>query len=70
LGPLQVNPPGQAILTEALISPSLAIDHAVLAACPATDERGVHRPIGSACDIGAFEYFHVTSWAYLPLVMR
>jgi hypothetical protein len=26
------------------------------AGCPATDQRGVHRPQGSACDIGAFEF--------------
>src|SRR5206468_134204 len=24
--------------------------------CPATDQRGVKRPQGRACDIGAFEY--------------
>ena len=26
------------------------------AGCPATDQRGVNRPQGSACDIGAFEF--------------
>jgi hypothetical protein len=26
------------------------------AGCPATDQRGVKRPQGSACDIGAFEF--------------
>jgi hypothetical protein len=25
------------------------------AGCPLTDQRGVHRPQGSTCDIGAFE---------------
>lgn len=24
--------------------------------CPATDQRGVPRPIGAGCDIGAFEF--------------
>ncbi|MEJ2736482.1 MAG: choice-of-anchor Q domain-containing protein [Anaerolineae bacterium] len=24
--------------------------------CPATDQRGVGRPQGAACDIGAYEY--------------
>jgi hypothetical protein len=40
--------------TLALASGSPAID-AGDAACPATDQRGVARPQGSACDIGAFE---------------
>jgi hypothetical protein len=26
------------------------------AACPPTDQRGVARPMGSGCDIGAFEF--------------
>jgi hypothetical protein len=36
---------------------SAAIDQvpASGAGCPATDERGVGRPVGAACDIGAFE---------------
>jgi hypothetical protein len=40
--------------TQALTAGSPAID-AGDAACPATDQRGVARPQGSACDIGAFE---------------
>lgn len=40
--------------TLALAAGSPAID-AGDAACPATDQRGVARPQGSACDIGAFE---------------
>ena len=37
---------------------SAAIDQvpATGAGCPATDQRGVKRPQGSACDIGAFEF--------------
>ncbi|MEO8458511.1 MAG: choice-of-anchor Q domain-containing protein [Chloroflexota bacterium] len=27
--------------------------------CPVTDQRGIPRPQGEACDIGAFEYMHV-----------
>ena len=35
---------------------SVAIDAAHAAYCTATDQRGVSRPQGEACDIGAFEY--------------
>jgi hypothetical protein len=41
--------------TVALLPGSPAIDAANNAACPATDQRGVARPQGGACDIGAFE---------------
>jgi len=34
---------------------SLAIDAAADAACPATDQRGIARPQGPHCDIGAYE---------------
>ena len=40
------------------ISP--AIDTGDPVVCPATDQRGVARPIGSGCDIGAFERATVT----------
>ena len=44
--------------TLGLASGSAAIDQvpATGADCPATDQRGVSRPQGSACDIGAFEF--------------
>ena len=32
-----------------------AIDAALAAVCPSTDQRGVSRPQGAGCDIGAFE---------------
>jgi hypothetical protein len=38
-----------------LIAGSPAINAAVLANCPATDQRGVTRPQGAGCDIGAVE---------------
>jgi len=43
--------------TQALRPGSPAIDHGGTSAngCPATDQRGVPRPQGAACDIGAFE---------------
>jgi CSLREA domain-containing protein len=38
------------------------------------DQRGVTRPQGYACDIGAYEYdgpfFVITTWVYLPIVGR
>jgi len=37
-------------------------------ACAASDQRGVARPQGSVCDIGAFEFEYHS--LYLPLVLR
>lgn len=51
LGPLASN--GGSTRTHALQSPSPAIDAG--AGCPATDQRGIPRPQGAACDIGAYE---------------
>jgi len=54
LGPLQNN--GGPTQTHALLPGSPAID-AVTGGCPppTTDQRGVARPQGAACDIGAYE---------------
>lgn len=41
--------------TLALLEGSPAIDTAGNEACPSTDQRGIARPFGAACDIGAFE---------------
>jgi hypothetical protein len=42
--------------TLALEPDSAAVDHIPMgSSCPATDQRGVSRPQGSMCDIGAFE---------------
>jgi hypothetical protein len=42
--------------THALVKGSPAIDAApVDSDCPAVDQRGVARPQGAGCDIGAFE---------------
>jgi CSLREA domain-containing protein len=51
LGPLADN--GGPTDTHALLAGSPAIDAG--GTCPATDQRGVTRPQGPACDIGAFE---------------
>jgi Chlamydia polymorphic membrane protein (Chlamydia_PMP) repeat len=52
LGPLQNN--GGFTPTIAIGLHGSAIDHG--SNCPATDQRGVARPQGAACDIGAYEY--------------
>jgi uncharacterized repeat protein (TIGR01451 family) len=53
LGPLQDN--GGETGTLALPAGSPAVDAGTNDGCPATDQRGVTRPQGPACDIGAFE---------------
>ena len=55
LGPLADN--GGPTLTMALGAGSPAIDRIPPTGfdCPATDQRGITRPQGSACDLGAFE---------------
>jgi predicted outer membrane repeat protein len=48
---------GSPTLTQALLDDSPAIDAIPVASCttPGTDQRGVERPQGAGCDIGAFE---------------
>jgi len=55
LGPLLNN--GGVTQTQALLptSPALNAVPTTGAGCPATDQRGVSRPQGNACDIGAYE---------------
>ncbi len=53
LGPLSDN--GGPVETMALKPSSPAIDAGASAGCSGTDARGVLRPAGLACDIGAFE---------------
>jgi hypothetical protein len=54
LGPLQDN--GGFTRTMSLDAGSPAIDAGADANCSTTDQRGVARPQGSHCDIGAYEY--------------
>jgi beta-glucanase (GH16 family) len=42
--------------THALMAGSPAIDAADDTVCPAADQRGVTRPQGSGCDVGAYEF--------------
>ncbi|MGA2659094.1 MAG: choice-of-anchor tandem repeat GloVer-containing protein [Verrucomicrobiota bacterium] len=53
LGPLADN--GGPTLTMALVPGSPAVDAADDASAPPTDQRGVPRLYGAACDVGAFE---------------
>ncbi|MEJ2708534.1 MAG: choice-of-anchor Q domain-containing protein [Anaerolineales bacterium] len=53
LAPLDDN--GGSTQTQALLTGSPAIDAGDSLNCPATDQRGVQRPQGATCDIGAFE---------------
>lgn len=54
LGPLADN--GGDTCTHELLAGSPAIDHIPVGSCPvATDQRGILRPQGAACDIGAYE---------------
>jgi CSLREA domain-containing protein len=64
LGPLADN--GGATLTHALLFASPAIDTAADALCPSTDQRGITRPQGDRCDIGAVEYNAVLLKLFLP----
>jgi hypothetical protein len=72
----QALPPadnGGPTLTSALLPGSPAIDAGDNAGCPATDQRGVQRPVngdglaGADCDLGAFE---ALVRLFLPLLMR
>lgn len=53
LGPLAAN--GGPTATHALLAGSPVVDAATAASAPATDQRGVARPVGAGPDIGAFE---------------
>jgi predicted outer membrane repeat protein len=51
-----------------LLPGSSAIDTGNNATCAATDQRGVSRPQGAYCDIGAFEV--IVKHVYLPFMVR
>jgi subtilisin-like proprotein convertase family protein len=59
LGPLADN--GGATLTRQLQVGSRAIDAGHNASCPPSDQRGVGRPQGDRCDIGAYETIGYTN---------
>lgn len=70
LGPLANN--GGFNQTHLLLRDNPAIDGGTSVGCPPTDERGVTRPQGQACDVGAVEITpaDLLSKAYLPLLRR
>lgn len=76
LGPLALNPAsgGNAAVndwTHAPQSDSPAIDAGNNANCPATDQRGVTRPQGPVCDIGAYEVVgDAQFYLYLPATQK
>ena len=73
LGPLQDN--GGPTWTQALLtnSPAINAGNPSPATCPATDQRGAHRPVGGRCDIGAYEAGGIPPLShhlYLPISVR
>ena len=58
---------GGGTLTVDLLANSPAIGLAAAAYCPETDQRGVPRPQGAACDLGAYEFLEEL---FLPLLLR
>ncbi len=64
LGPLANN--GGTTQTHALLPGSPAINFGTNTGCPSTDQRGAHRPIGTTCDVGAYE----AGYLFLPLILR
>jgi subtilisin-like proprotein convertase family protein len=59
IGPLRDN--GGNSLTRAIAFSSPAVDSANASVCPPTDQRGVARPQGDACDRGAYEVVGYTN---------
>ena len=60
-----INDNGGPTRTFMLLPDSPAINYAQN--CPTTDQRGVARPVGTGCDVGAVEY---ARFVLLPLVVR
>jgi CSLREA domain-containing protein len=68
LGALTLNTPGLTA-TMALGEGSAAIDAGLAAACTVHDQRGIARPQGAGCDIGAYELEPVPSADVTPPVI-
>jgi predicted outer membrane repeat protein len=67
LDPAGLQDNGGPTKTIALQPGSPAIDAAVASNCPPTDQRGVSRPQGAGCDVGAFEREGRTLTALSPV---
>jgi hypothetical protein len=61
---------GGPIWTQALLTGSPAIDAIPIGSCTlTTDQRGINRPQGTGCDIGAYEL--ITNWqVFLPILLK
>jgi predicted outer membrane repeat protein len=70
LGPLANN--GGPTLTRLPLAGSPAVDGGTNSGCPGTDQRGVTRPQGLRCDVGAVERIsgELGPWLFLPLARR
>lgn len=71
ISPLQNN--GGRTETHALLENSPAINAGSNVGCPDVDQRGVLRPQGSTCDIGAYEFeegITFTDFLYLPMITK
>ncbi len=68
LAPLAEN--GGAMQTHALLPGGPAIDRVPVAECVAIDQRGYHRPAGSGCDSGAYEFGALAPRIWLPQIIR
>jgi hypothetical protein len=69
LGDLDVYEPGSTP-TFPLLEGSPAIDSAACVAGVTADQRGIKRPQGIACDIGAFELENALTYLFIPLILR
>ena len=69
LGLLDVYAPGKTP-TFPLLAGSPAIDSVVCIGSVTTDQRGVKRPQGIACDSGAFELENPLTFLFIPLILR
>jgi hypothetical protein len=67
LDPAGLRNNGGPTQTIALLTGSAAIDAAVDGNCPTTDQRGVLRPQGPHCDIGAFELVPYVAQVQQPI---
>ena len=69
LGTLDVYAPGTTP-TFPLLEGSPAIDSAVCVGGVTTDQRGIRRPQGMACDRGAYEVENPLIYLFIPLILR
>jgi CSLREA domain-containing protein/uncharacterized repeat protein (TIGR01451 family) len=64
---LELMDHGGPSLTHALLAGGVAVDAVPLATCLPVDQRGVNRPVGPLCDIGAYE---LARQLFLPSIRK